>query len=269
MNTPLDHEPEDLRYAEYVLGVLDADARGAVEREIARDPQAAAEVVRWQNHLLPWMEDVPLVAPAEHVWARVQERVARIQTQSGKRANAPERRGWWNNLSLWRGFAFGTGAIAAACIIALIALPRARVATPAAPTVAYMASTITQTDGQVGWTATMDLAQARIVVVPAKPQGLPPGRAPELWLIPAGQRPIAVGMIASAGPTTIRLDQALVAHLGPTAALAVSVEPPGGSPTGQPTGAVIAKGTIGAAVQTSGKPVAILQSFDRRTTGSA
>jgi anti-sigma-K factor RskA len=39
----------------------------------------------------------------------------------------------------------------------------------------------------------------------------------------------------------------MLARLGPTAALAVSVEPAGGSPTGQPTGPVIAKGAIGAA----------------------
>jgi len=39
----------------------------------------------------------------------------------------------------------------------------------------------------------------------------------------------------------------MVARLGPTALLAVSVEPPGGSPTGQPTGPVIAKGAIGGA----------------------
>ena len=263
MNTPLDHTTpddgsEDLRYAEYVLGVLDADARAAVEREIAADPHAAAEVARWQQHLLPLAEDVPATTPPDYVWARIQRELGAGKTP--QRAPAPAARsGWWNSLSLWRGFAFGAGAVAAACIIALIVLPRT-VSTPSAvPSVAYMASTITQTDGQVGWTATMDLQHARMVVVPAKPQTITPGRAPELWLIPAGQKPIAVGMIASDAPTTIVLDRALLARLGPTAALAVSVEPPGGSPTGQPTGPVIAKGAIGAAVQNaSGKPVAMV-----------
>lgn len=107
-----------------------------------------------------------------------------------------------------------------------------------------MASTIVQTNGQVGRTATMDVTHARMIFVPAKPQALPSGRAPELWLIPAGQKPIAVGMIDTGAPTTIKLDRALVVRLGPTAALAVSVKPPGGSPTGQPTGPVIGKGSI-------------------------
>lgn len=254
MNTSIDQEPEDLRYAEYVLGVLDADARAAVEREIATDPHAAAEVARWQRRLSPLAEDIPATAAPDHVWTRIQNALG---MQRGNRdAARPARRGWWNNLVLWRGLAFGAGAVAAACIIALIVLPRATVAP--APAAVYMASTITQTDGQVGWTATMDLQHARMVVVPAKPQNLPAGRAPELWLIPAGQKPIAVGVIAASGPTTIALSKTLVSQLGPTAALAVSVEPPGGSPTGQPTGPVIAKGAIGAAAQSSGKPVAML-----------
>lgn len=258
MNTPLDHEPEDLRYAEYVLGVLDAGARAAVEREMASDPHAAAEVARWQQHLLPLAEDVLATAPPDYVWARIQSGLGAGRTP--QRAAAPAtRRGWWNSLSLWRGFAFGSAAVAVACIIALIVIPRASFTPPATPAVAYMASAIAQNDGQVGWTATMDLQHARMVVVPAKPQAIPAGRAPELWLIPAGQKPIAVGMITANAPTTIALPPALVARLGPTAALAVSVEPPSGSPTGQPTGPVIGKGSIGAsAPNVSGKPLTLV-----------
>ncbi|MGH8214385.1 MAG: anti-sigma factor [Rhodanobacteraceae bacterium] len=249
MNTPLDHNTsdsgsDDLRYAEYVLGVLDGDARAEVEREIASDPQAAAEVEGWQRHLLPMAEDIAPVAPPENVWIRLQNMLEN-PAPSG-RPTAPERLSAWNSLTLWRSLALGAGAIAIACIIALVVLPRASVTPPAAPTAAYMASAITQDNGQVGWTATMDLQHARMVVVPATPQSLPAGHAPELWLIPAGQKPIAVGMIATGAPTTLSLDPKLLARLGPTAALAVSVEPSGGSPTGQPTGPVIAKGTIGA-----------------------
>lgn len=264
MNTPLDRDHEDLRYAEYVLGVLDADARAAVEREIAADLHAAKEVAWWQQHLMPLAEDVAPTAPPEYVWARVQDAlsIAGAKPQPKPSTSAPH--GFWESVALWRSLAFGAGAIAAACVIALIVLPRTASTPPAAPAIAYMASTITQTDGQVGWTATMDLQHARMVVVPAKPQNLPAGRAPELWLIPAGQKPIAVGMIASNAPTTIKLDPAVLARLGPTAALAVSVEPPGGSPTGQPTGPVIGKGSIGAAADSGGhvKSVAMRYSLD-------
>lgn len=244
MNTPLDHEPEDLRYAEYVLGVLDADARTAVEREIASDPHAAAEVARWQQHLLPLAEDIAPVAAPENVWTRIQNVIGE---PARREQPDPTRTSVWNSLALWRWLTLGAGAIAVAAIVALVVLPRVSVTPPTAQAVAYMASTITQTDGQVGWTATMDLQHARMIVVPAKPQAIAAGRATELWLIPAGQKPIAVGLIATGGPTTIAINAALFARLGPTAALAVSVEPPGGSPTGQPTGPVIAKGVISGA----------------------
>ena len=240
MNTPLEHEPEDLRYAEYVLGVLDADARAAVEREIAADPGAVVEVARWQRYLLPLAEDITPAAPPDYVWARIQHELGGDRAPSQHQPARVSRSKWWNSLSLWRGFAAGAAAVAVAFIIAFLVVPRSTVAPP----ISYMASTITQTDGRVGWTATMDLAHARMVVVPASPQAIPTNRAPELWLIPHGQKPIAVGMIAASGPTAIVLDKALLSKLGPTAALAVSVEPPGGSRTGQPTGPVIAKGSV-------------------------
>jgi anti-sigma-K factor RskA len=107
-----------------------------------------------------------------------------------------------------------------------------------------MVSNIQQDSGVTRWTATLDLQNARMIVVPASPIAFEQGRAPELWLIPAGQKPISVGMIMPDKPTTLALDPMLLSRLGPTAALAVSVEPIGGSPTGQPTGPVIAKGAI-------------------------
>lgn len=265
MNTPLDHDSlengsEDLRYAEYVLGLLDADARAAIEREVAADPHAAAEVARWQRYLLPLAEDIAPATPPDAVWTRIRNHIGAAGSPQGQPPSAARIR-WWDSLSLWRGLAVGAALVAVACIVALILLPRAPVAPPAPKSAAYMASTITQTNGQVGWTATMDLRHARIVVVPAKPQTLPGGRAPELWLIPAGQKPIAIGMIATDAATAITLSPGLVARIGPDAALAVSVEPPGGSPTGQPTGPVIAKGAIGAAAPApAGKPVARLRS---------
>ena len=97
----------------------------------------------------------------------------------------------------------------------------------------------------------------QMVVVPAGPTAFERGRAPELWLIPAGQKPISVGMIMPDKPTTLVLDAALLSRLGPTALLAVSVEPIGGSPTGQPTGPVIAKGAISTAPRAQGHPARV------------
>src|SRR6185312_16395765 len=236
MNTPLRDDDPELRYAEYVLGVLDADARAAVEREMQESDAAAATVAAWHRRLLPLAAEIADREPPMRLWQRI-----RTELRFDPRDRQPP--GFWEDVRVWHWLSLGAGAIAVACILALVLIVRQ----PSAPSVTYMASTLAQQNGNVGWTATMDISNARIIVVPAAPQGLATGRAPELWLIPKGEKPIAVGMIAADAPITLPLGPALLARVGPTAVLAVSVEPPGGSPTGQPTGAVIATGTIASA----------------------
>jgi anti-sigma-K factor RskA len=250
MNTPADDGNDNLRYAEYVLGVLDADARATVAHEVATTSEAAVAVAVWQRRLTPLADTIGEVAPAPYVWARIRDTV-----QLDAPARPKPRNGLWDNIQLWRWFGIGAGALAAALLV-VVYLPRPALP-PTAVTAGYMASTLQQDNGSTGWTATMDLQNARMVVVPATPVAFAQGRAPELWLIPAGANPIAVGMIARDKPTTLALDSGLLARLGPTAALAVSVEPVGGSPTGQPTGPVIAKGTIGAAPDAGAGKVAV------------
>lgn len=268
MNTPIDDGNTHLRYAEYVLGVLDADARAEVEREMTASDAVAASVALWQRWLLPLGEEITSVEPPAYVWQRILGQLA-LDTPPHAERSGPglaRRPGLWENLRFWHWLGLGASVLAAACLVLLL-LPSRQ---PVAPTAAYMASAITQTDGQVGWTATMDISHGRMIVVPAKPQAIAAGRAPELWLIPEGQKPIAVGMIGGSAPTTLRLDPALLAKLGPSTALAVSVEPPGGSPTGQPTGPVIAKGSIGASTDAArGQQVSLLNRPDESLRGSS
>lgn len=245
MNMPADDGNDNLRYAEYVLGVLDADTRAEVAREILASDEAATATALWQRRLIPLADAIDEVTPAPYVWARIHDTL-----QLGAPARMPARKGLWSNLLLWRWLGIGASVMAAALLV-VVFLPRP-VPRPTVVSAGYMASAIQQDNGSTGWTATMDLQHARMVVVPATPVALVPGRAPQLWLLPAGGKPISVGMISRDKPTTLALAPALLARLGPTAALAVSVEPIGGSPTGQPTGAVIAKGTIGAAQDAGG-----------------
>jgi Uncharacterized protein conserved in bacteria len=242
MNTPLDHAPfdhDELRYAEYVLGVLDAEARAVVEREIRDVPQAAAAVARWQRYLLSLSEDIEPVAPGDHVWTRLQ---SDLGLGHATVAAAPARRGLWDSLPLWRWLALGAGAVAAACVVLVFTVPRQA---PPAAGASYLVARIAQDDGVTGWTATMDRAHARMVIVPAAPAAIARGRSPELWLIPHGGKPMPLGVIARDRPTSVPLDPDQLAHLDAQALLAVSIEPPAGSPTGQPTGPVVAKGVLG------------------------
>ena len=73
MNTSVDEHDEDpdLRFAEYVLGVLDADARAAVERDIAASTEAAAaECTMGASSCFHW-QSWSRSGPGRHIWPRI------------------------------------------------------------------------------------------------------------------------------------------------------------------------------------------------------
>jgi anti-sigma-K factor RskA len=61
---------------------------------------------------------------------------------------------------------------------------------------------------------------------------------------PALGNPRSLGIVRAGAPQRLRVPVELAAALRTNASLAVSVEPTGGSPTGQPTGPVIASGPL-------------------------
>ena len=66
----------------------------------------------------------------------------------------------------------------------------------------------------------------------------------ELWLIPKGEKPHSLGLIDPNRPLKVEVPKELLDRVNADAILAVSLEPEGGSPTGQPTGPVIANGKL-------------------------
>jgi anti-sigma-K factor RskA len=237
--TMADDDPNNLRYAEYVLGVLDADARAAIAHEVATADEAAEAVALWQRRLSPLAQILPEVIPSDPVWTQIRRKLRWDET-SGTRSV-----GFWGTARPWRWLSLGSSLVAACCVFFLLKGPVPQ--RPPAVPVGLMVSSIRQDNGVTDWTATVDLDRKQILVVPASSPAVPSGRSTQLWLIPAGRAPISVGVFAPDHPVALPLSAELLAQLGPTAALAVSLEPQGGSPTGQPTGAVIAKGTISGA----------------------
>jgi len=241
MNTAYDDgDRNNLRYAEYVLGVLDADARADVVREVARSDEAAAAVELWQRRLIPLAMRLPEVAPSEEVWARIQQ--ALRWRASGEARQPP---GLWSSVRFWQWIGAGASVVAVACIVMLLIVPARQ--PPVASSGVLMVSSIRQDNGVADWTATVDLDRRQIVVVPAASANIAADRSTQLWLIPAGGAPISLGVFKPGTVTVLPLGATLLARLGPAALLAVSVEPAGGSPINRPTGPVIAKGALATA----------------------
>lgn len=238
--TPVDRPDPELRCAEYALGVLDAEARRALERAAQADPALAATLARWQARFATLADDIVPIAPPQRVWTRIRRDLGFL----------PDGRGGWHSVSRWRWI--GIGASLAAVALVAVNLYTLRETPPGAGQTAgqtagesaYMVATIARPDGVAHWTATVDLRRAHMVLVPADKPVIAANHATELWLIPPNAKPIALGVFAPDAPAAMTLPPAVVAQLTARAVLAVSVEPAGGSPTGQPTGPVIASGAM-------------------------
>jgi anti-sigma-K factor RskA len=221
-----DQVPDDLLAAEYALGVQAEADRAVAERRIARDHAFAALVTAWEHKLAPWAAEIAAVMPPPALWDRI---AAALPAQPA------ERPGIWQSLNFWRGLSLATGALAAASIGALIYLGNAP---QDAPLVAAIDG-----GGHHHFVATIDTGRGSIAVAPAA-FSADATRVPELWLIPADGKPRPLGLLSADRSVTIAIPAALRAQAIGNAVLAVSLEPPGGSPTGQPTGPVIATGKL-------------------------
>jgi anti-sigma-K factor RskA len=239
MNTPLNDDENSLRYAEYVLGVLDAAERAAVERELASSEEVQVAVAFWQQRLTPMTQMLPQITPSEEVWTGIRRALG-----WDTRGDAPRPTRFWSNARPWQWISLAASVVAIAFAVLLLR-------GPVRETGHLLVSSIRQ-NGVTDWTATVDLDRKQVILVAAAAAAIPDGRSTQLWLIPAGQSPISVGVFTPGTTNVLPLSATLLARVGTTAILAVSVEPPGGSPTGQPTGPVIATGPISGVPAVSG-----------------
>jgi anti-sigma-K factor RskA len=221
--------------AEYALGVLAAAERREAERRIAGEPAFAREVAFWEARLTPLADGVAPVAPPEHLWGAIEQKLG--FGAHNRPSAAAERASIWHKLAFWRGLAFSSLGLAAASLVGIaVLLTRPPVQPP-------LIATLAQQSGGPAFIASIDRDKRLITVIPAA-FAQQAGRVPELWLIPPGGNPRSLGLLNPAQPVALTLSSELLPHANPNSALAVSIEPPGGSPTGLPTGPVVAQGRL-------------------------
>jgi anti-sigma-K factor RskA len=228
--TPAQEEADKLMAAEYVLGVLGAEDRRAAQQRMTHDQAFASEVAFWEERLGVFADAVAPVAPPDRAWSRL-ARAIRLPDPSKPRESL------WQSLTFWRSFAIGAAVIAAASLGALTFIEIAPA--PRAPLLA----TLGAANGQPAFVAAVNAGSTSLTVVPAALLTQDP-RAMELWLIPAGDKPHSLGLIVPGRAVRIELPRELTGRITPDTALAVSMEPPGGSPSGRPSGPVIASGKL-------------------------
>jgi anti-sigma-K factor RskA len=226
---PEDFDGEDMTAGEYALGVLDRTERQAAEARIEAEPRFAREVEAWQSRLYPMADAIGEVHPPAQVWPRIAQalgpKAEKVVVLAHRRA-----------VAFWRNWAVAATAAAAVALVFLAVRPVTP--PPAAPAPAaqpILVAELTDPKGHGFITATYDPAQGVLRASPNMTLPVPARRAAELWLIPADGVPRSLGVIDVAHPSTVKVADPLRSGAKPTAILAITIEQPGGSPTGKPT----------------------------------
>jgi anti-sigma-K factor RskA len=225
-------ELADRLAAEYVLGTLRGPARRRLDALLGAHPALRLAVSQWQERLSPLSASVGAVSPPDRVWQRIEHRLfADRATESALRGTR-----WWQTLALWR----TVSGLATATALAMF-IVASQVPAPQAPIVVVLAATPEAAQTlNASFVASISADGRALVLRPLNDLALTPGRALELWAVPAQGAPRSLGLVQAAGATRMMRTQLL----RDTAAFAVSIEPSGGSPTGAPTGPIVSVGQL-------------------------
>ena len=178
--------------------------------------------------------------PSPMVWKRIEERIG--PAANSLQTKAPT--GSWRQLAFWRGLA-GLASTAAVVLAVVLALPR-----PAQPPIVVVLGPVAPPAGggiaAASFVASISPDGRSMVTRPITNVRLESNRSLELWAVPkarpgqAAEAPRSLGVISADGATVVQRGKVL----DDVEALAVSLEPSGGSPTGKATGPILNLGKL-------------------------
>jgi anti-sigma-K factor RskA len=230
-------EELDLLAAEYALGLLEGDERVEAQRRFAHEPAFAASVAEWNERLAPMLEGIAPVQPDAALWDRIR---ALLEEPDRRPVELVAVR---RKLSMWKGYSAVVTALAASLllVVGLRTADKPPAPQPAREVRPVMVATLAPETGPASLTASYDPSTNSLVVAPAALNPVP-GHDHELWIIPDDGKPRSLGLVAASEQRRFTLPAGLAPSLVETATIALSAEPTGGSPTGLPTGPVVASG---------------------------
>lgn len=205
--------------AEYVLGTLRGSPRRRFERWRERMPFVDQRCRFWEERLLELATDLKPMRPPAHVWPAIAQRL-----------NFPAKR---SPLQRVRRFPLLARLVLVSCALALLywrSIPTNR------PTAV---ATIAARSGDRLWELEVFGNSDRLAVHVAKRPTRQAGSDYELWALPPGAAPVSLGILPAEGELIHALTSTQKQALAHSSQLAVTMEPLGGSPTGEPTGTIL------------------------------
>ncbi len=224
-----DHEGRNALVAEYVLGLLSAGEHERVGRLIEDSAELRAERDFWVARFAALDDEYAEVPPPAHLYAAIE---ARAFGEGQKRVSL------WENLLVWRGIAAGALAVAIAAIGFNLLQPAPDVGTLTTQLVAALE----EEGSDVKFVALYDgSGNVRLTALSGTDV---PDRDFELWAIQGDNAPVSMGVIPVGERSTVTIAPEILAGWGEGSVLAITLEPEGGSPSGAPTGPIVAKGAV-------------------------
>ncbi len=227
--------------AEFALGTLPPVERALAETLARREGAFAQMVADWHARLAPLADSIPEVTPSPAVLPRIEAEIEGGQRAATAAAGPPglQVAQLYRRLRLWR-FAAGALALATAILALLVAVPGLLRTPPAERFVAILG----EGEQQPRFLVTVDLRGERVSVVAVGGLAEHSGDF-ELWLVSdQAAQPRSLGLLPTNGNEHLALQGLASPALLQDGLLAVSLEPPGGSPTGLPSGPVVYSGPL-------------------------
>lgn len=219
---PTDPADREAFLGEYVLGTLDAREARLVERAMESDPALREAVEAWEARLAPLTALAQPEVPPPGLWERIEAAL------EGPRPVAPPP---GRPSGLWRAWAVGASALAAGLAAFVLTRP--------APEPRLMTVLLTQRE-QPAWLVEAEGGALRLAAL--NPQPVPADRVMQLWALPQGAAaPTSLGVIPAQDRLSVTPAEIRPA---PGMLIEITLEPPGGSPTGRPTGPVLFIGRL-------------------------
>jgi anti-sigma-K factor RskA len=218
--------------AEFALGTSPPRVRRRLIAISRRDRVVAAALSGWERRVAVLADQVPPVTPTPRAWRNIVARLG-LDPDGTPQRETP----WWQRLAFWRTLAIAS--LAGVIAIGIGEWRRAPVIVPA-PLVVVLSDA----DAKVALIATATRGERYLTLKTVSNANPGPDKAYELWALPQTGAPHALGVIPAGDVVRVPLDNPVDETLSNISTLAVSLEPPGGSPTGKPTGPVLYSGRI-------------------------
>jgi anti-sigma-K factor RskA len=244
--------------SEYALGTLDGRERRRAEALLQRDTEFAAMVRDWEQRLGGLTEAIAPVDPPPQLLGQIKQRLG------GRGSGTPviALDAMRTKLNRWQGFGTAMAALAAVLAAVLVTSlirpdvlppilrpkPRVveitRILEKPADNPSQLVAVLQKDAASPAFILTVDVARRTMTVrrVAAEEQ---PGKSYELWLVSKQfAQPRSLGVVGAREFTTGTALAAFPPDTISDATFAISLEPEGGSPTGEPTGPVLWGGKL-------------------------